>query len=529
MAMTRARAGAELSGVRLSELIAALSMAIDLGMGQPLEYGLTSCILAMRLGEAAGLPAADLRAAYYLALLRYVGCNAGTHEMAALFGDELSLRAEFARIDPGRASQVMRIVFRYLREANAGASPLRLAQVFATGLFSLPSTMREQFTGHCEVAQRLAERMGLDASIVLSLGQLYERWDGKGLPRGLKGEAVTPAVRLVTLAHDAVIFHRLDGTKAAVAVARERIGGAYDPALVGTFCQHADKLMMGIDGDASWQDVIDLEPGNGHRLSETELDAACLAIADFVDIKSPYLLGHSSGVAELAAGAAIRGGLAVGEQTLLRRAGWLHDLGRVGVSAGIWGKNGPLSQRDWEAVRLHSYQTERVLARPAALAAVGALAGRHHERQDGSGYHRGVAGSQLSSSARILAAADVYHALTEPRPHRSAYSVDQAAEMLKAEARDGRLDSEAVSCVLGAAGHSVSRARPPMTAGLTEREVEVLGLIARGHTIGRVADQLVVSKKTVDNHVQHIYGKIGVSTRAGATLFAMEHDLLAVG
>jgi HD-GYP domain-containing protein (c-di-GMP phosphodiesterase class II) len=518
--------GAESSGIRLSELIGALSMAIDLGMGQPLEYGLASCVLAMRLGEAAGFSSADLRAAYFLSLLRYVGCNAGTYEMAALFGDELELRAEFAQIDPGQASQVMRLSLRYLREANAGASPLRLAQVFINEFLSLPRIMREQFTGHCEVAQRLAERMGLDDSIILALGQLYERWDGKGMPHGLKGEAVAPTVRLVTLAQDAVIFHRMGGSEAAVTMARQRSGGAYDPALVALFCAHAETLLADLDGDTPWQEVIELEPGPRHTLIEAELDAACQAIADFVDIKSPFLLGHSSGVAELAAAAAARGDLPANDQTLVRRAGWLHDLGQVGVSAGIWGKSEPLSERDWEAVRLHAYQAERVLARPGALAAVGAVAGRHHERQDGSGYHRGVPGSQLSPTARILAAADVYHALAEPRPHRPAYSADQAADMLGNEARNGRLDSDTVAWVLGAAGQPFSRTKATLPSGLTEREAEVLRLVARGRTVPQVADQLVVSRKTADNHVQHIYGKIGVSTRAGATLFAMEHALL---
>lgn len=455
-----------------------------------------------------------------------MGCNAGTYEMAALFGDELGLRSEFAQIDPGQASQVMRLSLRYLREANAGASPLRLAQVFTIEFLRLPRIMREQFAGHCEVAQRLAERMGLEDSIILALGQLYERWDGRGMPLGLKAEAVAPAVRLVTLAQDAVIFHRIGGSEAAVAMARQRSGGAYDPALVAPFCENAETLMADLDGDTPWQDVIQLEPGPRRTLSEEELDAACLAIADFVDIKSPFLLGHSSGVAELAADAAARGGLPVNDQTLVRRAGWLHDLGQVGVSAGIWGKLGPLSERDWEAVRLHPYQTERVLARPDTLAAVGAVAGRHHERQDGSGYHRGVPGSQLSPAARILAVADMYHALIERRSHRSAFSAEQAAELLESEARNGRLDSDAVAWVLGAAGQPISRTKAARPSGLTEREGEVLRLIARGQTIRQVADQLVVSRKTADNHVQHIYGKIGVSTRAGAALFAMEHDLL---
>lgn len=277
----------------------------------------------------------------------------------------------------------------------------------------------------------------------------------------------------------------------------------------------------------SWEAVLALEPGVRLYLSEEQFDTACQAIADFADLKSPYTLGHSSAVAELAAGAARQCGLPEEDVVAIRRAGLLHDVGRVGISVTIWDKPGPLSEREWERVRLHSYYTERVLARPAALARLGALAALHHERLDGSGYHRGASAGSLPPAARILAAADVYHAMIEPRPHRPARTPEAAAEELRREARAGRLDSEAVNALLAAAGHRVRSARRELLAGLSERELEVLRLIARGHSKKQVASLLTISEKTVDNHIQHIYSKIGVSTRAGATLFAMEHDLLA--
>jgi hypothetical protein len=188
------------SGVRLAELMAALSMATDLGMGQPLETALSSCVVAMRLGEALGLDASTLRTAYYYALLRYIGCNAHSDAMAALFGDELALRRDFAAVDSGDIPQVLELAARYIRQANADEPPERAAAIVASALRELPGFMRESFAGHCEVAQRLARRMGLDASVIRCLGQVYERWDGHGLPRGLKGEAVDPAVLLVALA-----------------------------------------------------------------------------------------------------------------------------------------------------------------------------------------------------------------------------------------------------------------------------------------------------------------------------------------
>jgi HD-GYP domain-containing protein (c-di-GMP phosphodiesterase class II) len=515
------------SGLRLAELVAALSLASDLGMGQPMEYALCSCVLAVRLGEALGLSESDLRWTYYQALLRYIGCNAETYMWAAIVGDELALRTDLTALYNGRTCEVFGLMVRYIRQANEGTSPLHLAQMIAQGLLASPQLFKEGSVGHCEVASHLAARLGFDEPIQHALIQSYERWDGRGLPGAFKGEQIVPAVRLVALAQDVIIFHRLGGVEAAVAMAQERKGTAHDPRMVECFCQQAAHLLAGIEEEPTWEVVLALEPGARPSLSETQFDAACVALADFADVKSPYTLGHSRGVAELAAEAAHRCGLPEADVTAIRRAGLLHDIGRVGVSTGIWVKPGPLSEREWERVRLHPYYTERVLARPPALARLGALASLHHERLDGSGYHRGMPASMLSPSARILAVADVYHAMIEPRPHRPARTPEAAAEELRREVRAGKLDGEAVNGVLAAAGHRVRSTRRALVAGLSEREVEVLRLLARGYSKKQIGERLTISQKTVDHHIQHIYNKIAVSTRAAATLFAIEHDLLA--
>ena len=515
--------------IRLAELVAALSLATDLGMGQPLEYALSVCVLSVRLGEASGLDEYTLREVYYLALLRHIGCNAETYAMSAILGDELALRTEAATADLGRPSQAIGLVARSIRNSYADASPLHIARRIAQGIITTPRLMKESFSGFCEVAQRLAARLGFDEGVIHALGQVFERWDGKGTPAGLRGEQIVPSMRIVSLSQDIITFHRLDGSEAAAAMVKERKGTMYDPTMVDLFCRQASKLLAGLDEEPSWESVLTLEPGKRVYLSDEQFDTACAAMADFADIKSPYTLGHSSGVASLAAEAARRCGLPEADTTALRRAGLLHDIGRVSVSAGIWGKAGTLTEREWERVRLHSYYTERVLARPHLLAQLGALAALHHERLDGSGYHRGLPAAMLSPAARVLAAADVYHAMTEARPHRAPLAPEAAASQLQREVRAGRLDSEAVSGVLAAAGHRVSpsRSRRELVAGLSEREVEVLRLLARGHSMKQIASRLTISDKTVDNHIQHIYIKIGVSSRAGATLFAMEQNLVA--
>jgi len=515
------------SDLRLAEVVAALSLATDLGMGQPLEYALSVCVLSVRLGEALGLSESELHEVYYLALLCHIGCNAETYRMSDVFGDELALRTQFATVDSRHTSEVMGLVIRSILHANEGGSVVHLARMIAQGLLTTPHLMKEGFTGFCEVAQRLAERLGFNKGITLALGQVFERWDGRGIPASLKGEDIACSMRIVTLAQDAVVFHRLEGVEAAVSVAQNRKGTAYDPRIVECFCQRAAQLLTGLEQEPSWDVVLSLEPGTRTRLSDEQFDHVCRAIADFADIKSPYTLGHSAGVARLATKAARRCGLPEDDAVALSRAGLLHDVGRVVISSGIWGKPGPLSEREWERVRMHPYYSERVLARPEMLAQLGALAALHHERLNGSGYYRGLKASMLSPSARILAAADVYHALTEPRPHRPAMGADAAAEHLQREVRAGRLDSEATNSVLTVAGQQVRTPRKEFVAGLSEREIEVLRLIARGHSKRQVASLLIISEKTVDNHVQHIYNKIGVSTRAGATLFATEHDLLA--
>ena len=516
----------ERAPIRLADMIAALSLATDLAMGQPMAFALRSCVVSVRLGEALGLDDAQLSEIYYQALLRYIGCNADTDVFAALFGDELALRRDFALIDSGKLPDVLRMLARHIGAANEGAGPLRKALNVARGLGVAKGVTHDAFAGHCEVAQRLAERLGFSGSVVDALGQLYERWDGRGEPNGVKGEAIAPAVRVVSLVQDALAVYDAHGADAAVEIVRERRGSAYDPAIADRFCAQASSLLPLFATEPTWEDVLALEPGPRVVLSDADFHRACVAMADFADLKSPFSLGHSRAVGELAARAAERCGLTDDDVSAIERAGLLHDIGSVAVSSGIWCKTSALSEADTERIRMHAYYTERVLARSPALAQLGAIAAQHHERLDGSGYHRAMRASALSPGGKLLAAADTYQAMIERRPHRPAHAAEAAAAELKREAREGRLDPDAVTAVLAAAGHRVAPAGRELVAGLTERELAVLRLLARGRSTKQIAAELQIAPKTADNHIQSIYSKAHVSTRAGATLFAVERGLL---
>jgi HD-GYP domain-containing protein (c-di-GMP phosphodiesterase class II) len=330
----------------------------------------------------------------------------------------------------------------------------------------------------------------------------------------------------VYLADVVTVFDRIGGVDAAVAAAKRGSGTHFDPALVDLFCELGPVLLRDLDLETNWDTVIAAEPQLARLVSDEQFDGILEAIGDFADLKSPYMIGHSRSVANLAAEAARVYGLPEDAVVTIRRAGLIQDFGRLGVSNAIWDKRGGLSQAEIERVRLHPYLSERMLAFSPVLAPLGALAAQHHERLDGSGYPRGLAGDAISPAGRILAAADTYRAMIELRPHRPERSPAAAAAELRAEVMAGRLEGDAVNAVLRAAGHQ-AQVRRGWPAGLTPREVEVLKLVACGFSNKEMAARLAISRKTAGNHVEHIYKKIGVSTRAQAGLFAMRHGLMA--
>ena len=507
---------------RLAELTIALSLATDLGTGQPMEHGLRTTWLSLQVAEAMGLDSAARSCVYYVALLRFVGCTSDASETAALSGgDELSFNAAMAPILMASRGEATRHFVAHLAEDTPWP---RRAGLVARALAD-PKAEARSATAHCEVAERLARKLALSDDVLLALAHAFERFDGHGHPDGWEGDAVPIAVRIVAAARDAELFGRAVGWFAARDTLAGRSGRGYDPAVVDVLVADGERWLAEGEDDPCAR-VLDAEPAPVITIAPDELDDALGAIAEFVDLKSPWLRTHSTGVSELAANASRAAGLSEDDTTTVRRAALVHDVGRVGVPSGIWDRAGPLTTEQWERVRLHPYLTDRVLSRCSMLRDLAAVAGRHHERADGSGYHRGAKASELDLSARLLAAADAYHAMTEARPHRQALAADDAAKQLRAEMDNGRFDRVEVDAVLEAAGHAPAHDRADYPAGLTEREVEVLRLIAHGNANKQVAAALGISPKTVGTHVEHIYAKAGVTTRAGATLFAMEHRLL---
>jgi HD-GYP domain-containing protein (c-di-GMP phosphodiesterase class II) len=509
-------------GERAAELAGALTLATDLGAGVPPESALRTALLAAGIAKAARLPAADLADAYWAGLYRYLGCSVFAHETAQLgAGDDQGWLSAFEAVDPARVAEVLAA---QLGKVGRGAGLRARGAALATFL-SAPDTPKKLAQAHCAQAIALARKLGASDGALAALGDIYERWDGRGQPNARRGQAITLPARVLHLANALEIHLRVAGAGGALAMAAERRGRHFDPSLTDVVLASGPALLEPCQAASVWDAFLAAEPEPHRSLPAGGRRVLALAFAEYVDLKSPYTLGHSVGVARRCKAAAEQARLPPAQIDELEIAALLHDLGRVSVPNGIWDKRDPLSSAERERVRQHPYHTERILNAAAPWKALADLAAGHHERLDGTGYHRRIAASALPPSMRLLAAADVFQALGEPRPHRPALSPEAAARVLRDEVTAGRLDEEAVGWVLAAAGQGGA---PPRTLpdGLTDREVEVLRLLARGLSNKEIGKALFVSPITAKNHVAHIYEKTGLATRAAAALYAVEKGLV---
>jgi HD-GYP domain-containing protein (c-di-GMP phosphodiesterase class II)/predicted DNA-binding protein (UPF0251 family) len=510
--------------IRLAELTGAIARAADAGIGFPPETSLRLCLVAVALARAVGLSDEETRDVYHAALLRHAGCTASAHEETRIAGDEIELRSTIAMGDAGSPRDMLpRLVRGIARGKGLGKRVRSVTNLLARAPSVLPIALR----GRCEVAIRFAVRLGLGPRVERALDEAFERWDGKGLPAGRKGKEVSTAARIISLAELAASYVAVGGVEGAREVVRARSGGHVDPELAARFVDDADAMLANATAPSVWDRVLEVEPRPVARVGASQQRAVAELLADFADLKSTWTLGHSRGVA----GRAMRGAEALGatdeERARVEIAALVHDIGRVAVSNAIWDKPGPLERGETEQVRTHAFHTDRIVASiGGAIGEVAGLASVAHERLDGSGYHRRLATSGLSKWMRLVAAADVAQALSEARPHRPAFSKTDADKTLRELAEQGALCRRAVDALLGSSGGAARTARASFPAGLSEREVDVLRLVARGLTDKEVASKLEISHRTVHHHNKHAYDKIGVSTRAAAALFLVENDLL---
>jgi HD-GYP domain-containing protein (c-di-GMP phosphodiesterase class II) len=509
----------------MGELAAVLALGQDNAFGQPLESQLRATLLAVWLAEAAGLPAPLRETVYWTAQLRYLGCTAHAHEVAGMFGDDIEARARTAVYDASSPAEVLRDVLAHGLPARRGVGRISaVASILAGGR----KFAELNFRAGCEASDVLAARLGMEQPVRDALACTFEHWNGKGQPNRVAGDQIPLPMRIVQLAQDAEVLARLRPPAEAVTMIRKRSGRAYDPDLVDEFGPAAAEMFARLDQVDPWDAALACEPAPCRVLTGASLDEALEVAADFIDLKSPFTAGHSRQVAALAAAGCERAGLPPAEVERARRAGLVHDLGRTAVPNSIWDKPGALTRAEFDRVRLHPVLTEQMLRRAGSLDALNPVAACHHENADGSGYAKGLTSGQLTVAARVLGAADRYQAMTQQRAYRPALSPEAAAAELRRMATAGEVDGDAAECVLAAAGHATRR-RPAaaLPAGLTAREAEVHALAASGLTTAEIAKRLVISAKTADSHIQHIYAKIGCSTRGAAVLFALKHHLVA--
>ncbi len=510
------------SPARLAELLVGFSAVADLGMGLPIGEAARTAIVAVELARGAGCPEPEVSDVFFAALLQHIGCTAYAHEVTELFADEFSIKQAGLATDFTRQSEVM---FGYLprivREAPAGE---RFRTMRSALLHS--RKMTEGYTlANCETASIIAGRLGLSAGVRGGLLDVFEWWNGDGGPKHLRGDEISLVARLVNVAGYAVYFDRIGGPEVAAAAIDQRSGGYLDPAIAGDFRRRPRQLLEpAVAGDLSDR-LLATEPKPHAMVQPSTIEDVLRVFGETVDLKTPFLHGHSAAVSALGDGACRALGLGDDQVTQARRVGFVQDIGRVAVPTAIWEHRGSLGSDAWMQVRLHAYHSEQVLARCPPLRSLATLAGQHHDRLDGSGYHRGATAAQLSMTARVLAAADVHQALVSERPWRRAHSRERAAALLRAEVKAGRLDDDAVRAVLAAVdgGTVVARTRP---AGLTDRQIEVLCLVARGLSNRAIGELLVISPRTAEHHVQDVYARIGVSSRAAVAMYAMSHGLL---
>lgn len=432
--------------IPLSEVVASLSKALDLTEGQPLGHSVRACIIGMRLGQEIGLDEERLGALYYALLLKDAGCSSNASRMAALFGsDDRAVKPQMKVVD---WDHKMRLAVETWRNTGLQSSIVSRVRYFL-GIARQEQMSRDMIAARCERGADIARRLGFPDETVTAIHSLDEHWNGNGYPEGRRGDEIPLFSRILNIAQTAEVFLAKGGSDAALAVLRERRGRWFDPALVDT--------VVGWRADGSWWNSVTapdqmahatlLEPAQHAReVDDAGLDRVAEAFAEIIDAKSPFTYKHSSNVAMYACAIGERLGFDARTMQRTRRAGLLHDIGKVGVSNRVLDKNGPLADDERAAVQSHPMYTWEILGRVSAFASFARQAATHHEKLDGSGYPWKLRGDELDKPSRAMVVADIYEALTADRPYRAGMPVEKALAILEQE-RGDKLDGDAIDAL----------------------------------------------------------------------------------
>ncbi len=418
--------------VRLSEVVSALSHALDITEGQPAGHAVRTCVIGMRLAELLALTPVERSDLFYALLLKDLGCSSNAARLSRIFqADDLALKRAHKLTDWTRGADSAVYAF---ENALQGAGAVRRAWHTLRVGFTEQGSGREMTETRCERGADIAGMLGLTPETQDAIRALDEHWDGAGMPYARQGNQIPLLGRIAGLAQTVEVFAGALGVGAAFDVARARAGSWFDPALVDVF--------ETLESDQAFWDqllvidhldhVSDLEPRDRVLLAdEARLDQVAEAFARVIDAKSPYTARHSNGVAAIAVAIGEALGLAPADLVTLRRAGLLHDIGKLGVSSLILDKPGSLTEPEMAEMRKHPRYSLEILARVRRFAEFAELAAAHHERLDGTGYHLGLPGVRLSPLARILAVADVAEALSAERPYRKALPREAVLAIMK--------------------------------------------------------------------------------------------------
>lgn len=425
--------------IRLSEVVSALTYALDLTEGQPEGHTIRNCMIGMTLADHMDLTSQQRSALFYALLLKDLGCSSNAAKVSSLFGVD-DHTAKF-RLKTVQWSSLINAGMYVVRTAGEGSNLLsRFWRVVTLGLQGRPAA-RGLIKTRCERGADIARMLGFPEETAQAILDLDEHWDGKGDPLGKKGEQISLLGRVLDFAQTLEVFYSAYGPEGARRVARGRRGTWFDPSLVDLFFAtfaHDDSFWQKLKSNELIADISAYEPPDRIlHADQDKLDQIAEAFARVIDAKSPYTSRHSARVAEIVRLMAAELNLPPEQRRDLSRAALLHDIGKLAVSNTILDKPGELNDAEWAQMRSHTDYTYRILERVRGFRQLAQVASAHHERLDGSGYHRGLPGGEMSQDARLLAVADQYEALTAPRPYREPLSSDEALKLLEGQVGTG--------------------------------------------------------------------------------------------